>query len=118
MKKNQYGYNLNNIKTPKKKTVKKAKTAEKSSNMGIWGFVIIMGLIASMFLPTLANAKQPTVIVEKFSCSVANADFKESQRQLETTPRTDANYDSIMNEYEAVSNALDANECKGEKGEK
>jgi hypothetical protein len=68
------GYDLNKIDT--KNTTKKTSKQRGVLNLffSLVGFVIIVGGIVSMFVPTLAKAKG-IHIVEPFSCEAALADY-------------------------------------------
>ena len=107
------GYDLNNIKTKKATQPQKKKNGALHLFFSLVGFVLVIGGLVSMFVPTMANAKQGVIIVESFTCKVALADLKELQRALEVTPRTDFKYKIFLDEYEAVVKSLNEHpECK------
>ena len=108
-------YNLNDV--PTKKKAKQAVKPKENGALNLFfsliGFVGVVGGLALVFVPTIAEAKE-TIIVEKFDCNVALADFSELQRRLDITPRTDFKYPLFLDEYEAVSDALtEHRECEG-----
>ncbi len=110
------GYNLNNIKTKKATEPKKEKSNAVNNFFSVIGFIGVVGGLMTMFMPTMAHANQGSFVTEPFSCSVTLADYRELQRVLEVTPRTDYKYKIFLSEYEAVSKVLaEHKECKGVK---
>jgi len=87
------GYDLNNIAT------KKAATPKRGNGLlnlffSLIGFVVVIGGLATMFVPTEAKADtitkrgNGTFIVEDFDCKVALANYAELQRSVkENNPK-------------------------------
>ena len=106
-------FNLKNIKTKKaKKATKKQPKNYLNLFFGLSGFVLTAGAFVALFAPTLSHADtitkhgKGTFITEDFSCKVALADYKELQRVLDITPRTDFKYKVFLEEFEAVTTSI------------
>jgi len=111
------GYDLNNIKT--KKTTKKQKGNGALNLMfSLLGFVSVVSLLVTMFVPTMVKADtitkagRGTFIIEDFDCKLALADYTELQRVLEVTPRTDFKYSIFLEEFESVTTSMTNNDCE------
>ena len=106
-------YNLNDVKT-KSKTKQPKKQGNGALNLffSVIGFVVVIGGLATMFVPTKVKADtitkrgNGTFIVEDFDCTVALANYAELKKSVENTPRDDFKYPIFLLEYEAVLDAL------------
>ena len=108
-------YNLKSIKIKKaQKATKKKLKQGKGLNLflGLTGFVVTTGAFVALIVPTLSHADtitkhgKGTFITEDFSCKVALADYKELQKVLDITPRTDFKYKVFLEEFEAVTTSI------------
>ena len=107
------GYDLNNIKTKKASQPEKKKNGALHLFFSLVGFVLVIGVLMTMFVPTMANAKQGVIIVEPFECETELANYHELLRALKVTPKDDFKYPIFEKELRLTVEALRVHKCEG-----
>ena len=110
------GYDLKSIKTKTKTSLPKK---EQSNALNLFfslaGFVLIIGGLMSLFVPTMAHAKRGVIIVEPFECETELANYHELLRALKVTSKDDFKYPIFEKELRLTKESLTAHNCKGVK---